>query len=259
MYATDHFERQLLNSMRGVTLAAPAAMYLALFLTNPTESGQAGTEVSYDGYQRVPITFSPPTASANGMSIQNDTQITFPTAGLAAGTIAYIGVMDSITGGNMWLYGELATPLNMLKDVAPIFTVGSIKYTSSGALTNAYKTKHLNVLRGQSISGYNLYMALFNGDPENGGAELSGVDYARVALELTAPTEADSGQMFIENSVLQSFPTPTTAWGTWSYTALYNAASGGQPVWKYPQSPSWELKAGRMPTIDQGGVKIALN
>lgn len=259
MYATDHFETQFLNSMRGVTLQAPPQMYLALFLTNPTETGRAGTEISYDGYQRQPITFSAPAMSGNGMSIQNDAQIDFEPANVAAGTVAYLGIMDSLVGGNMWLYGKLNTPLTVIKDVGPSFPVGAVTYTSSGQLTNTYKTKLLNVMRGESITGHDTYLSLYNGDPENGGAELYGTEYSRPKVELTAPAEGGNGQMYIENSVAGSFNSPTTSWGTWAYTALFDAETGGQPVWKKQQTPSWELKAGRKPVLKQGALHITIN
>ena len=67
MNATNYFETAILNSMRGVALTAPAKIYLALFLTDPTDSGQAGVEIAYPEYVRQEITFSAP-ASVPGAS-----------------------------------------------------------------------------------------------------------------------------------------------------------------------------------------------
>lgn len=262
MYATDYFETAILNSMRGIALTAPGTMYLALFLTNPTETGTAGTEVTYGEYARIPVTFSTPAAVAsnsNTISIQNETQLTFASADIDAGTVKFIALMDSLTGGNMWAYGELTDALQITAGVAPVFTVGSIVYTLSGNLTTAFKEKYLNVLRGYSVEGFNLYAALYNGDPESGGAELSGNNYARVLLDLTAPEEASSGQMRVENSVEAAFNRPTTDWGTWVYTALFNAESGGQPVWKLALTTAMTLTVGRMPNIAQGAIRLAVN
>ena len=259
MNATNYFETAILNSMRGVDLTAPATMYLALFLTDPTDSGQAGTEVVYTDYARQPITFSAPAVVTGGIGMQNDRRITFPKSVDDAGTVAYIGIMDSITGGNMWAHGKLAEPLNVLAGTAPIFSPGDLQLSFAGDLTKAYKAKYLNVLRGQTVEGLNLFVSLYNGDPDNGGAELSGTNYARVALSMTAPTEAETGQMRIENSVQASFNRPSATWGTWTYTALYNAATGGQAVWRQAKAPVWEMKAGRMPIIEQGAIKLAIN
>ena len=123
MYATNHFETAILNSMRGTTLTAPATIYLALFITDPTDTGQAGTEVNYEGYQRQPITFSAPAEVTGGVGIQNDAQITFPKAVSDGGTVAYIGLMDSVTGGNMWAHGPLTDSLPLSAGTA-VLTVG---------------------------------------------------------------------------------------------------------------------------------------
>lgn len=262
MYATDYFEKAILNSMRGVTLTAPGTMFLALYLTNPTETGTAGTEVAYSEYARVPVSFSTPaavTSNSNTISIQNDTALAFASADIDAGTVKYIGLMDSATGGNMWAYGELTDPLQVTKGVAPVFTAGSLIYTLGGNLTVAFKEKYLNVFRGYSVEGFNLFAALFNGDPESGGAELNGNNYSRVLINLTAPEEASSGQMRVENSAETSFNRPTTDWGNWVYTALFNAESGGQPVWKLALATSLNLTAGRMPNITKGAIRLAVN
>ena len=259
MNATNYFETAILNSMRGVALTAPAKIYLALFLTDPTDSGQAGVEIAYPEYVRQEITFSAPASVPGGVGMQNDTQITFPKTSVDAGSAAYIGLMDSVTGGNMWAHGKLTDSLTVLSGTAPIFSPGDLQLTFTGDLTAAYKAKYLNVLRGQTVEGFQLFVSLFSGDPDNGGAELSGSNYARAALSMTAPAEAETGQMRIENSVQTAFNRPSSSWGNWTYTALYNSASGGQAVWRQAKSPAWELKTGRMPIIEQGALKLAIN
>lgn len=258
MFATNYFENLILNTSRGSALTAPPTMYVALFLDNPGESG-AGVEITYGAYKRLPVAFSEPAAGNGGITIQNTEQITFGQAEKDAGTVTHIGLMDSLTGGNMYCYAELADQLEVKAQVVPMFTAGTINFTITGGLSDVYKAKYLNVLRGKSVEGFGLFAALFNGDPENGGSELSGANYSRVALEMSAPAEADSGQMRIQNSARVSFPNPTTAWGTWTHTAFYNAQSGGEPVWKQANKQSWELKAGRTPIFDQGALKLAVN
>ena len=258
MLATNYFETLILNSMRGAAITAPSHMFIALFLTNPGETG-AGTELSYGGYKRMPVVFSEPASGNGGITIQNAEQISFPTSQEDAGTVTHIGIMDSITGGNMYCYSELTDPLEVKKNVAPVFTAGTIIFTLVNGLSDVYRAKYLNVLRGKNVEGFTLHAALFSGDPESGGSELSGTNYARVALEMSAPSETENGQMRIQNSAQAAFPQPSTAWGSWSHIAFYDAASGGQPVWKQANKQVWELKAGRMPIIDQGAVKLAVN
>ena len=43
MYATNYFETGILNVMKGITLTAPSQLFIGLFISNPTETGTAGT------------------------------------------------------------------------------------------------------------------------------------------------------------------------------------------------------------------------
>ena len=157
MYACDYLENGILNALRGVTFAAPAKCYLALYLNDPGESGTAGTEVSYTGYKRMEIDFSAPADSNGGIGVQNLTDITFPTPVSAAGTITHIGVVDSLTGGNMLARGELVEPLIIGAEEPPVFLAGDVLFYLTGNLSKAWKTKVLNILRGNSIQGITPY------------------------------------------------------------------------------------------------------
>jgi hypothetical protein len=259
MYACDYLENGILNALRGVTFAAPAKCYLALYLNDPGESGTAGTEVSYTGYKRMEIDFSAPADSNGGIGVQNLTDITFPTPVSAAGTITHIGVMDSLTGGNMLARGELVEPLIIGAEEPPVFLAGDVLFYLTGNLSKAWKTKVLNILRGNSIQGITPYFSLWNGSPESSGSELSGDNYQRVPLTFGAPTEQTSGQIIARSSQAAAFPRPSTAWGTWTYSALYSAETSGEPVYIKPLTESVELKRGYMPTIAEGAVEVGIN
>ena len=101
--------------------------------------------------------------------------------------------------------------------------------------------------------------ALWNGSPESSGSELSGDNYQRVPLTFGAPTEQTSGQIIARNSQAAAFPRPSTAWGTWTYSALYSAETSGEPVYIKPLTESVELKRGYMPTIAEGAVEVGIN
>ena len=60
MYACDHLEKGVLNTLRGTSFAAPSKCWLGLWLSDPGETGAAGVEVSYPGYQRLAVEFSAP-------------------------------------------------------------------------------------------------------------------------------------------------------------------------------------------------------
>lgn len=259
MYASNYLEAAVLNALRGQTYTAPSAVYVALYLSDPGESGTSGTEVDYAGYQRQVVTFSEPAAEASGIGFKNLSQITFPTPSNDAGTIQWIAIMDSQIGGNQLCRAELTEPLSIGKDEPPVFLPGDISFYLTGNFAKAFKTKVLNTMRGISLTGFNPYFALYNGDPENGGSELSGDNYARVRLSFAAPSEQESGQLLIQTSQAASFNRPTTDWGNWSYSAVYDSASSGNPVALVKRVTAKEIKRGYMPTIAAGAVKIGLN
>jgi len=259
MYACDYLETGMLNVLRGITFAAPAKCYLALYLSDPGESGAGGTEAGYTGYKRMEIDFSAPADTNGGTGVQNMTDITFPTPADAAGTITHIGVLDSLTGGNMLARGELVEPLVIGVEEPPVFLAGDVLFYLTGNLSKAWKTKVLNVLRGISVQGITPWFSLWNGSPESSGFELSGDNYQRVALTFGAPAEQTSGQIIIRSAQAAAFPRPSTPWGTWTHSALYSAETAGEPVCVKALTEPVELKRGYMPTIAEGAVEVGIN
>lgn len=258
MYATNFFERKLLDTMRGITLQAPSALYIGLYLNNPDEAG-GGVEITYNGYERQRITFSAPAEESGSLGIRNDTQINFPRSDTDVGTATYIGISDSKTGGSMYLYGKLVEELEVFSKENPVILQGEALFYLIGDLARNWKEKTLNALRGRNISGFTPYLALFNGDPDDGGSELLGANYSRVSAAFSAPAEAASGQMVMTNSAQINFPRPTTSWGLWTHTAVYDAESAGEPMWIQEHLPHQELKRGYMPNIGADEFKVAVN
>lgn len=259
MYACDCLEKGVLNTLLGVTFPAPSKCWLALYLSDPGESGTAGVEVSYTGYKRMEIEFSPPASAGGGLGILNLSDITFPTPPTAVGTVTHIGVLDSLTGGNMLARNELVEPLSIGAEEPPVLLAGDVLLYLTGDLSRAWMTRVLNLFRGQALQGTTPYYALWNGSPEAGGAELSGGNYQRTAITFGAPAEQASGQVLARNSAPASFPRPTTAWGTWTHTAIYTAAASGEPIWIKARAEPKEIKRGYMPRIAEGSVSVGLN
>lgn len=236
MYATNYFENMILNLFRGVSAQAPPAVYVGLYLNDPGEAG-TGTEVVYAGYSRKPITFSAPAPMNGGIGVTNIGEITFATAQVAVGNIPYIGVHDSLSGGNMLLYGALTEVISIDANEAPVIVNGEASWWSTGNMSASFKTKMFNLLRGQSCGGFTPHFALYNGDPESGGSELSGTDYARVPIPFGAPSELGSGQSKIVNSADVFFNRAASPWGTWDYTAVMDSLTGGNVAYKVSRAP----------------------
>ncbi|MCI5526486.1 MAG: hypothetical protein PUI40_07585 [Oscillospiraceae bacterium] len=258
MYMTNYMETAVLNLFRGISITAPQKVYMALFLSNPGESG-TGTEANYTGYSRVEVSFSTPAVMSGGIGIQNAEDIKFAIPQAAGGTVTHIGVMDSLSGGNMLVYGPLTDSLSIEANEAPVIVAGEAKWWITGSMSDAYKTKVLNVLRGTNCDGFTPYLALFNGNPENTGAELSGGGYSRVALSFGAPEEQSAGQMMITTAAQAATARATANQGTWAYTAIYDAASNGQPAYYAARSTPKEMRKGLIVIIAAGNLSLAMN
>lgn len=154
---------------------------------------------------------------------------------------------------------ELTESLVIGANEPPVFLAGDVLFYLTGNMSNAFKTKLLNLFRGTSILGISPHFSLWNGSPEETGSELAGDNYARVALTFSAPSEQASGQMLVQNSLAVSFNRPSTPWGVWTYSAIYSAATGGEPVYLQELTEAITIKKGYMPTIDVGALKVGLN
>lgn len=257
MYATNFFENLMINLMRSQNITAPAQMYIGLLLSNPTDTGAAGTEISYSGYVRQPINFTAPAVSGSDMMIQNSEEITFPESPINAGTVAYIGIYDSQQGGNMWLYSPLSTPLVVATNVSPVFRVNTVKWTWSGQLTTYYKTAIMNTLRGVSLTGFAPYLALCNGDPTGTGTEFSGNNYARIPVTMSAPIQqSDAAQS--SNSADAKSGVASGNWGTLNTVAICDAATGGN-VFAVQSVTTFTINTNYDVIFKAGNVTVSVN
>lgn len=114
----DHF-------LRNNAVSSPATVYLALFETDPGETG-AGTEASFVNYARQVSTW---TSLDGAGQTKNNAQITFPANGNAAAavTCTHAAVFDALTIGNMLVHGPLASVKTL--------DVGDVLSFSANALT----------------------------------------------------------------------------------------------------------------------------
>jgi len=133
MSFSDYLEAAVLNHFfRNSATSAPTTVYLALYGSDPTDTGSAGTEVSGGSYARVAITFGAPGAT-NGI-IANTVAVTFPTATadyLSAANVTHFGILDASSGGNMLVSGAITTPKTVLNGQRATFDIGALTVTLS--------------------------------------------------------------------------------------------------------------------------------
>ena len=123
----NYLENALINAtLRNTAYTSPATVYLALYTTNPTDA-DAGTEVSGGAYARQSITFGAP---SDGVST-NSAVIEYPQATASWGTVAYVGIRDASTAGNLLYHSPLTTSKAI--EIGDIFKVsaGSLSVTLS--------------------------------------------------------------------------------------------------------------------------------
>ena len=260
MYWTNHAEDRILRAFLGVDAIAPATVFAGLFLSDPGDAGQ-GTEITYAGYVRQPITFSEPAAETSGgvtsMRIANLQNVAFPVSATAAGTVTHFGLMDSLTGGNMWAYMTLDEPMQVDADVAPLIMPQEWTYVFGGDYTLGFMAAALNLLRGVNLVGFTPFVALLTGDPDAGGAELAGSGYARFPVTFASPVVQVSGQSMIQNTAGLSSPRALDNWGTWAWTAVMSAENGGVAVAGGPRPP-YIMGRDKAALIRQGELSLSL-
>jgi hypothetical protein len=119
---SNYLEEKILNlTLRNVAYTPPTTVYVALYSTNPNET-DTGTEISGGGYTRKSTTFSAP---SNG-AVSNSADIVFPLATADWGTVAYVGIRDAATGGNLLYYGPLAVSKVILASDQLIIPAGQL-------------------------------------------------------------------------------------------------------------------------------------
>jgi|SRR5215218_3228802 len=129
MNLTKYARKKLLDHVLGIaSYTMPGGVHLALFATDPTTDGLTTGEPVGNGYARKALTASMgATTLATGQAI-NSALVTFGPATGSWGEMAYFGVLDASSGGNMLIYGELTTAMNVANGDSPPISEGSIVF-----------------------------------------------------------------------------------------------------------------------------------
>ena len=122
---SNYLENALINAtLRNTAYTSPTTVYVGLYTSDPTDAN-TGTEVSGGSYARTAVTFGAP---SNGASL-NNAAVEFPQATASWGTVAYIGILDAATSGNLLYHTILDTAKTI--DTGDIFKIatGSLSVT----------------------------------------------------------------------------------------------------------------------------------
>jgi hypothetical protein len=120
---SNYLENALINAtLRNTSYTSPTTVYVGLYTSDPTD-GNTGTEVSGGSYARTAVTFGAP---SDGASL-NNAAVEFPQATGSWGTVAYIGILDAATSGNLLYHTAL--------DVSKPISTGDIFKIAIGSLS----------------------------------------------------------------------------------------------------------------------------
>jgi len=120
---SNYLENALINAtLRNTSYTSPTTVYVGLYTSDPTD-GNSGSEISGGSYARTAVTFGAP---SNGVST-NSASVEFPQATGSWGTVAYIGLLDASTSGNLLYH----TALDASKTIAS----GDVFRIATGSLS----------------------------------------------------------------------------------------------------------------------------
>lgn len=134
MAALSTYLREALahETLRGVAFTAPGEVFLALYTSNPT-AANTGNETTYTNYTRVSCGATPSSAfsAIDGAGLtQNQNTITFPAVGGASQvTLTHWALFDTVSGGNMLLFGPLTASKTLDPTDVPSFPATALKVT----------------------------------------------------------------------------------------------------------------------------------
>ena len=120
---SNYLENKLLDHvLRNVSYTSPTTVYVGLYTSNPGDDN-SGTEVSGGSYARQILSVT----TASGGIVTSSADVTFPQATGSWGTVSHIGLLDSLTSGNLLMHTPLTT--------SRLIESGDILKISTGNLT----------------------------------------------------------------------------------------------------------------------------
>lgn len=247
---TTYGANKALGHLLGTAYTPVATLYLALCTADPTDAatGASMSEVANAGnYSRQAISL----AAASSRRTTLTSNLAFPQASAAWGTITHWAIVDSATygAGNALAHGALLTPKSVVANNTPTVEANSVyvEFSAGGntGIGTAAANKLLDLIfRNQAYSAPSNYIALTTAtlsDSSVAGSmsEVSGGGYARVAVNPAggaSPAWNTVSGGATDNAATISFGTASASWGTVVATAIVSSSSGAGDVLIYDNS-----------------------
>ena len=121
----DHWENKILGHVFGKGSYTPPTIYVALSTADPLDDASGLAEPTGDGYARVQTSASDWNA-ADGGSLDNAADVTFPEATGSWGTVTHFALFDAADGGNMLAHGALGQSKSVSSSETARFETGAL-------------------------------------------------------------------------------------------------------------------------------------
>lgn len=113
----------------GLIGGVEGSLFVALYTTDPTETGAAGSEATFGSYARQGVVRSASGWTVSGALTDNAALITFPEASSGSETITHITIMTAITSGDPLFYADLNTSRLVNTGTTLEFAIGALTIT----------------------------------------------------------------------------------------------------------------------------------
>ena len=129
----DSFENDVLDGITGVTTLFSSGMALAVFTSDPTDTGSVANELSGGGYERKLLSGLFSAATGTDGSVSNTSIINFVTATGDWPEATHVGFMksDVETTDDMIVWVALDAPITILDTKVFSFDVGDLTVNAS--------------------------------------------------------------------------------------------------------------------------------
>jgi hypothetical protein len=245
---TDVAENALLNHLCSTAYTASATLFVALCLSDPTDTATTlvGVEIpNANLYARTSIPFANPAASRQ---VIQSGPVTFPQANGSWGAVSHWAIVTSGTynTGTTLAHGAFTAGFTPVNGSTPTIPTSEIKVqfnASSGAGFSDYTVhKWLDLMfRNQAFAKPATYVGLSTGTAltdtvvaVSGLTEVSGTSYARVLVNITggaSPAWSTVAAGAVNNVQAINFPSPGAGgWTQITSMFLADSASGAGAV-----------------------------
>lgn len=125
--ASNYLEDGVLNYFfRNQSVAQPTAVYLALYINDPTDA-DTGTEVSGGSYARKQVTFGAPAQVGDKAVISNNAKVEFDIATTDWGLVSHWAIRTAATGGNQLCHGAFSRVENVQQGNRFTIEIGNLQ------------------------------------------------------------------------------------------------------------------------------------